>query len=633
MKFFGVRKIVIVTGGVFLFAFLSIKAQVIDFKQNERYVSQLRQLNEIDAQLNQEILEAKDGGLDSYDPIAKELEAIYKLQTILQQPPSFISRQSKNEINNLLEAYIKLFQQKQRLIEEFKFRNAILKNSLSDFPIAMSDLSVKVYANYGDDEWIAELNLLLRKVLNYNLSNSEDLAIEIVEQLEKVRQIQTQIDPSFDMDKALGHAEIILQNKPQVNSLVEEILAMPTVPSSDKLTRSYNLHYRQALKQAEVYRNLWYGFSIILLLSLVAYIIFKLRKSAISVRQAEEKYRSIFETSVEGIFQTTLDGRYLRVNSTLAQIYGYSSPEELCASITDIGRQLYVQPGRRAEFIRSIQKQGSISGFESQVYRKDGNVIWIVEKARAICNRDGDLLYYEGTVEDITVRKAWQEALGYEQEQSKRLLLNILPEPIAEQLKQTESTIADSFEEVTVLFADIVGFTELASICSPTQLVELLNQIFSAFDEVSECYGLEKIKTIGDAYMVVGGLPRPRPDHAEAIAQMALDMQKIINHFNQQNHQALSIRIGINTGPVVAGVIGIKKFSYDLWGDTVNTASRMESQGIANQVQVTEATYQRLKDKFIFEERGLITVKGKGEMMTYFLIGKKADKDWVVISE
>jgi adenylate cyclase len=189
-------------------------------------------------------------------------------------------------------------------------------------------------------------------------------------------------------------------------------------------------------------------------------------------------------------------------------------------------------------------------------------------------------------------------------------------------LKQKQSTIADSFDEVTVLFADLVGFTELASRLSPTQLVELLNQIFSAFDELSQGYGLEKIKTIGDAYMVVGGLPKPRRDHAEAIAKMALDMQKIISHFNSQNNQALSIRIGINTGPVVAGVIGIKKFSYDLWGDTVNTASRMESQGKANRIQVTEETYQRLKDKFVLEDRGEIPVKGKGKMQTYFLIGK-----------
>ncbi|WP_017658530.1 adenylate/guanylate cyclase domain-containing protein [Baaleninema simplex] len=219
--------------------------------------------------------------------------------------------------------------------------------------------------------------------------------------------------------------------------------------------------------------------------------------------------------------------------------------------------------------------------------------------------------------------KAYLEQLRVEQEKSERLLLNILPQAIAERLKQNPRTIADSFADVSVLFADIVGFTKLWSRISPTQLVELLNEIFSGFDELAEKNGLEKIKTIGDAYMVVGGLPIPRADHAEAIAQMALDMQRQMAQFNQGDREPFSIRIGISTGPVVAGVIGTNKFIYDLWGDTVNTASRMESHGIANTIQVTEATYERLKDRFIFERRGVIEVKGKGKMTTYLLVDRK----------
>ncbi|USR92206.1 response regulator [Phormidium yuhuli AB48] len=218
--------------------------------------------------------------------------------------------------------------------------------------------------------------------------------------------------------------------------------------------------------------------------------------------------------------------------------------------------------------------------------------------------------------------KAYLEKLTIEQGKSERLLLSILPKPIAERLKQNPRTIADSFNDVTVLFADIVGFTKLWSRISPTELVELLNEIFSGFDKLAEKNGLEKIKTIGDAYMVVGGLPIPREDHAEAIAQMALDMQHRMAQFNRGDHEPFSIRIGINTGPVVAGVIGTNKFIYDLWGDTVNTASRMESHGIANTIQVTEATYERLKDSFEFERRGVIDVKGKGKMTTYLLLDR-----------
>ncbi len=209
-------------------------------------------------------------------------------------------------------------------------------------------------------------------------------------------------------------------------------------------------------------------------------------------------------------------------------------------------------------------------------------------------------------------------------QQSERLLLKILPSPVADRLKQREQTIADSFAEVTVLFADIVNFTALSANLAPTELVALLNDIFSTFDDLAEKHGLEKIKTIGDAYMVVGGIPYPRADHAPAVAEMALDMQAAIANFKCHHHnQPFDMRIGMNTGPVVAGVIGTKKFLYDLWGDTVNIASRMESQGQRGQIQVTEATYQALKDQFTLAERGTIHVKGRGDMTTYWLLGRK----------
>jgi class 3 adenylate cyclase len=159
----------------------------------------------------------------------------------------------------------------------------------------------------------------------------------------------------------------------------------------------------------------------------------------------------------------------------------------------------------------------------------------------------------------------------------------------------------------------------------PLELLNLLNQIFSVFDQLAEKHGVEKIKTIGDAYMAVGGLPVAKDNHAEAIAQMALDMQQAIQQFQTEQGESFQIRIGINTGPVVAGVIGIKKFSYDLWGDAVNVASRMESSGLPGRIQVTAATKERLQDKFLFEERGAILVKGKGRMINYWLIGKKVD--------
>lgn len=207
-----------------------------------------------------------------------------------------------------------------------------------------------------------------------------------------------------------------------------------------------------------------------------------------------------------------------------------------------------------------------------------------------------------------------------EKERSDRLLLNILPEPIADQLKASPGVIAERFEAATVLFADIVGFTELSARATPEELITALNDVFSMFDQLADKHGLEKIKTIGDAYMAVGGVPMPRADHAEAVAEMALDIQhNIINLVGGQ----LQVRVGLHTGPVVAGVIGTKKFSYDLWGDTVNLASRMESSGVPGSIQVSAETYACLRDRFNFEARGTIPVKGKGELATYLLRSRK----------
>ncbi|MEG4864813.1 MULTISPECIES: adenylate/guanylate cyclase domain-containing protein [unclassified Microcoleus] len=224
---------------------------------------------------------------------------------------------------------------------------------------------------------------------------------------------------------------------------------------------------------------------------------------------------------------------------------------------------------------------------------------------------------------EIKERQTVELALRLAQNKSDHLLLNILPAAIVENLKKGEGYAAERFESATVLFADIVDFTSLAARISPLELVNFLNKIFSKFDELTEKHGLEKIKTIGDAYMVAGGLPVPRTDHVGAIANMALDMQDAIADFKTDTGEPFQIRIGINTGPVVAGVIGTKKFIYDLWGDTVNVASRMECQGLPGYIQVTSAVCEQLKERYVLEERGAIAVKGKGELIVYWLKAKK----------
>jgi class 3 adenylate cyclase len=216
--------------------------------------------------------------------------------------------------------------------------------------------------------------------------------------------------------------------------------------------------------------------------------------------------------------------------------------------------------------------------------------------------------------------------LDAEKKRSEELLLNVLPKNIAERLKNDDEPIADGFSRVSVLFADIVGFTQMTSQIPPEELVRRLNRVFSSFDDLSDELKLEKIKTIGDCYMVAAGLHSHEYDHAQTIAEMALAMQRRIRSFGEELGEPLSLRIGIHTGPVVAGVIGKRKFIYDVWGDTVNTASRMESHSEPGKIQVTKDTHALLEGRYDFEPRGEIEIKGKGKMSTWFLVGPLGSK-------
>lgn len=204
---------------------------------------------------------------------------------------------------------------------------------------------------------------------------------------------------------------------------------------------------------------------------------------------------------------------------------------------------------------------------------------------------------------------------------SEKLLANVFPHAILEKLKNKEETIAERFDSASVFFADIMGFTSLSEKLSPVELVELLDKLFSLFDGLVIKHNVEKIKTIGDAYMVAAGVPTPIKNHAEQLANFALDFKICLAEFNKKNNQSLRMRVGINSGPIVAGVIGKSRFIYDLWGDCVNTAARMESHGMAEEIHISEHTYKLIADKFEFESRGIIEVKGKGPMPTYFLRG------------
>ncbi|MBD2522547.1 PAS domain S-box protein [Nostoc sp. FACHB-133] len=336
--------------------------------------------------------------------------------------------------------------------------------------------------------------------------------------------------------------------------------------------------------------------------------------------ESEERYRDLFENANDLIQSVNVYGRFSYVNLAWQETLGYSEAEIANITIFDI-----IHPEFKQECWQRFYRVLSGEKFDqvkAAFVTKDGQTIFL--EGNINCKfSEGHPVAVRGIFRNITQRIAAEEALRHQQEETERLLLNVLPTAISKELKEESANIAKEFADVTVLFADIVGFTEIAASMSAIQVVNLLNSIFSTFDRLTEQYGLERIKNIGDAYIVVGGLPTRRPDHAQAIALMALHIQTAIALFNTENNQNFNIRIGIHSGSVIAGVIDLSKFTCDLWRNTVNIASCMESQGIVGKIQVTENTYKSLCNEFLFQKRGEIEVKSKGIMTTYFLVGEK----------
>lgn len=336
-------------------------------------------------------------------------------------------------------------------------------------------------------------------------------------------------------------------------------------------------------------------------------------------------YGSILARGGKGVNAMLIAYMELGVHQALAVHYiGWAGGFQQYLIPTILG---FVMPGRWRLF--AIITTCSIAEYVTLYFYDSLHVIYLSDSTHALLG----LLYTANSIAALVMGTAGaayymtslaraEAALEVAHNKSEALLRNILPEEIAASLKDRNQTIADLFEEASVLFADIVNFTPMSAGMRPVEVVNLLNEVFSGFDALVEQYNLEKIKTIGDCYMVAAGVPRPNADHAYVLTQLALDMQSYVAQHEFRGH-VLSFRIGLNSGPLVAGVIGRKKFIYDLWGDAVNTASRMESHGKANRIQITRSTYELVRDRFVCEPQGTIDVKGKGQMEIWHVLGAR----------
>ena len=343
---------------------------------------------------------------------------------------------------------------------------------------------------------------------------------------------------------------------------------------------------------------------------------------------AHRRVELLLESTGEGIYGIDPDGYCTFVNPAAAKLLGFANRDEL------IGKQMHElvhhtrpdgspYPTQECRIYQALREKRGAHVDEEVLYRADGSV-FPAEYWSYPMIEDDEIVGCVVTFTDITMRVTHERLLANERARSERLLLSILPEVIATRLKTSPDVIADSSDEVTVLFADLAGFTAASADLPPERVVALLDGVFTRFDELVERHELEKIKTIGDGYMVAGGIPQPSPDHAERVAALALDMLSAVPLIPDVQELGLDVRIGIASGPVVAGVIGKKRFTYDLWGDTVNTASRMEAYAPVGAIQVTERTRALLGDRYEFARRDDVPIKGKG-VMTTFVLARPSD--------
>jgi PAS domain S-box-containing protein len=370
-----VGKYLLPTLVVLLFWFLWVQSQAIDYNQHSRYLSELRHLQELDARINQNILQSRLGLLMYYDPIVNELAELKQIQNNLRQPPMFVTPADQAALQQALQTHMQTWQQKEKIFQRFQAENSILKNSLAYFPMAITEVLAQPAT---PPTLAAPLNQLLQDVLLFNLSpNNAALAPKINQDIQIILANTNSNDQNSVLTNAIAHAKLILKSRPQVDALVKELITRPTIEHSESLYKVYERSYVRAIGVANLYRLLFYLFSTLGVIGIAAAIILKLRTAATALRRSEQKYRTIFENSQVGIGRTSLDdGLFLDVNQRYAEIMGFNSPAELIG--TRFGPNLYVDPRDQGRIIAALAEKGEVGNFEEQLRRADGSMVWLL---------------------------------------------------------------------------------------------------------------------------------------------------------------------------------------------------------------------------------------------------------------
>ncbi len=617
---------------VLLLTFLFFKSRTVDLSKHEEFQGKLRRLKEVDSQLNQNLLKLGFLLLTYYDPIVTEINELRTLREDLAKVPSYLDAGGAAEIRGTLAEFGDASEQKALLVQRWQSANIRLKSSLGYLPILSSDIAQMAPPNPQAQRTVARLKDLLRDVLLYNLTLEPELTKRIEEKIAGLERELDTVDRYLDRDEIdliLLHVKTVMTYKPQIVGLTRNLVELPTGELAQQIQQTYDRYFEKATMRAEAYRGYLYIFSIALMVY-IAHIIIRLRQLTqelnVSNENLEERVRErtsaldlsesrnrallnatpdlMLRLDREGAFLDAKDSTHVPLGVPIEQLQGTHVsevfPEFAVDGMAAIQRALETGEPQTVDFGR--REDGFPRDYEARIVVSGHNQVLVI-------------------VRDITDQKRAVEKVAEAQRRSEELLHNILPEEVATELKVKGTVDPKYFEDVSILFTNFVGFSASTESLAAEELVFVLHDYFTAFDEITFRYSLEKLRTVGDTYMCVGGLPKRKPSHPVDVVLAALEMVRVVQERNRPDSLVhWSVRIGIHTGPVVAGVVGIEKFAFDVFGQSVNLGSRLESASEGNRINISADTHSRVKDFFACTRRGKIATRDR-EVGTFFVDG------------